>query len=698
MNIEIAKPGRMTQTGSSLLRLIQNNDMPLLDLLVRESIQNSLDAHNEDTAFVNVQYLTGQFESALFVRHLERIDVAMTRHYPNTRYTYLAIRDSNTVGLTGPLHYDDVTTNDYGNLLKLVYEISKPQEIEGAGGSWGLGKTVYFRVGIGMVLYYSRIKNDDRSFSSRLAVSMVENENAKDAIIPRLGSKAKRGIAWWGDPIGDNKTQPIRDTKQIAEILSIFGLQTYSGHDTGTTIVIPYIDSKKLLVNNVREYQDGSGNVIPPPYWSRNVDEYLDIAVQRWYAPRLENINYKYGPHLKVRINGSVCTCKASPFFQLVQKLYEVAITTPHDANIEWNGYSIIQKSIKPRSLLETSDAGRLVFVKVTKDQMLEGPPNNKNNPYVYADCERQNYNANPPIVMFCRKPGMLVSYETSGTWVDGITPTKYEEYIIGIFVLNSEVSFRSEIANRLPLEEYVRRCEKADHASWSDITLAGCNESNPRLIFKIKNQISNAISKAYEIPPLDGGIRKNMGLGKFFGDLLLPPVNFGTQPGNPIGGNGGGGEIVSRAQEATLRIDRKKINYRTDGKVEFPFRVDLQKKAARHGCEITAEVAVDTNTISATEWELWTNMMIPFKIASVHITEYGQDGHSRSQFAEYDGLVDHITVGTINIGKLETGQNSWYGIKVVGEEETSYTLKGWLVISSTDKTVKTSFKLGLRM
>ena len=34
MDIEIAEPGRMTQTGSSLLKLIQNNNMPVLDLAV----------------------------------------------------------------------------------------------------------------------------------------------------------------------------------------------------------------------------------------------------------------------------------------------------------------------------------------------------------------------------------------------------------------------------------------------------------------------------------------------------------------------------------------------------------------------------------------------------------------------------------------------------------------------------------------
>ena len=34
----------MTESGSSLLRLIQNQNIPVLDLLVREAFQNSLDA------------------------------------------------------------------------------------------------------------------------------------------------------------------------------------------------------------------------------------------------------------------------------------------------------------------------------------------------------------------------------------------------------------------------------------------------------------------------------------------------------------------------------------------------------------------------------------------------------------------------------------------------------------------------------
>ena len=168
MKIEIAEPGRMTQSGSSLLKLIQNNNMPILDLLVRESIQNSLDAKNDTDPYVTVDFFTGEFNKISLNKELEGITETLNRKYWKDTYKFIAVRDSNTVGLTGKLHYDEVTDNQYGNLLKLIYEISKPQEAEGAGGSWGLGKTVYFRVGIGLVVYYSRILNEEGIYESRL--------------------------------------------------------------------------------------------------------------------------------------------------------------------------------------------------------------------------------------------------------------------------------------------------------------------------------------------------------------------------------------------------------------------------------------------------------------------------------------------------------------------------------------------------
>ena len=99
MKIEIAEPGRMTQTGSSLLKLIQNNNMPALDLLVRESIQNSLDARKENSRYVEVDYLTGKFNSEKLSQELEGITSSLRKRFPEKQYDFIAVRDFNTVGL-----------------------------------------------------------------------------------------------------------------------------------------------------------------------------------------------------------------------------------------------------------------------------------------------------------------------------------------------------------------------------------------------------------------------------------------------------------------------------------------------------------------------------------------------------------------------------------------------------------------------
>ena len=128
MKIEIAEHERMSESGSSLLRLIQNQDIPLLDLLVRESIQNSLDAANKTANSVEVDLSVGEFESRKLNENLEKISDALNRKYPRQRCKYIAIRDSRTSGLTGPIRYSEVRANEFGNLLKLVYEICKPQQ------------------------------------------------------------------------------------------------------------------------------------------------------------------------------------------------------------------------------------------------------------------------------------------------------------------------------------------------------------------------------------------------------------------------------------------------------------------------------------------------------------------------------------------------------------------------------------------
>lgn len=691
MKIEIAEPGRMTQSGSSLLRLIQNNDMPLLDLFVRESVQNCLDAHREGVSSVHVDFLSGYFDSEMFLQHLDGVKDAMEARFPEKRYRFLAIRDSSTTGLPGPLHYKDVIGNDYGNLLKLIYEISKPQQNEGAGGSWGLGKTVYFRIGIGMVMYYSRIQ-ENGTYESRLAVSMVEDETKDDSIIPKFNGMTKRGIAWWGESVpgeGNNHTQPLQDEKAIERILKIFSIAPYENDETGTTIVIPYIDDQKLLSSNRIEYETANGTQINPA-WRRSIEDYLLIAVQRWYAPRLWNSDYMHGPSLHATVNGNKCTVEGEPFFMLLQSLYNAAATATKSDDFIKSGIEIHVREINTRRLLERSCAGHVAFAKVSDAMLLELPPNNKPLPYIYANKELHETNSNPPLITFCRKPGMIVSYETNSNWADGIDKTVCGEYVIAFFVLDSKVRFKKEACGDLSLEEYIRKAELADHASWKDMTLMGCNTVAPRIVQRIQNGVTKEITKQFAEKPVAQKSHTNIGLGKLFGDILLPPVNFGHLPGGGSIGGGGGNDTQS-IKGIKLTINQKKVVYNSDGTIDFPVSVTVAAKASKDTNQLVMTVAMDTSPITAAEWEEWTDKEISFSIRNFFIKGYtAADKGTVQTFGKEN---EEIRIGDCTLAKLRTGSGHWYGISMTCTETHDYTLKGIVRVSSNDRVLKIGFK-----
>ena len=527
MRIEIAQHGRMSESGSSLLRLIQNQDMPLLDLLVREAIQNSLDAAN-GKAFVNVDFSVRPFDSKALSRQLEGITEKLDQRFSGKSYDSLIISDSNTVGLTGPVRYEDVRGQDFGNCLKLIYEICKPQTNEGAGGSWGLGKTIYFRIGIGLVIYYSRILQDGK-YKSRLAACLVEDETKKNSMIPS-SEGVKRGIAWWGDaPWRRKTTVPIENERDIAKVLSVFNVRKYQNEETGTTIIIPYINASTLLQevyakNDEAEYK---------PYWAKSVEAYLKVAVQRWYAPRILNTSYN-GAYLRPSIhNALIKVTELLPLFRVIRELYIKAVTgsVSEDSILAEEGADVHADDIRTREVFVrgTSSAGKFVYLKLSAAQLKMNPPENQKSPYQQVTNRViPMENGNTPIIMYTRKPGMIVGYDFNGSWTHRMPKASEQEYIIGLFVANSSNRLEGILDQKnenLTLEEYIRQGEKADHASWSDRNIGG---TNPRVISKVQAGIIRTISAQYKEKPAETVERKSTGLSHALANILLPSTDFG--------------------------------------------------------------------------------------------------------------------------------------------------------------------------
>lgn len=687
MKIEIAEPGRMTQSGSSLLKLIQNNKTPVLDLLVRESVQNSLDAHKADAKSVTVEFCTGTFSSASLGNELEGIGAALSKRFPDDKCQYLAVCDSDTVGLTGEMDVQNVKDNNYGNLLKLVYEICKPQEAEGAGGSWGLGKTVYFRIGIGLVIYYSRIYEGNGKYSSRLAASFVENETNPNAMIPQYKGLTRRGIAWWGETIRENTTVPVTDENYIRKFLDIFGISPYTGDKTGTSIIIPYINSDTLLANNRIDYADVIEDHLSP-YWYSSLESYLRIAVQRWYAPRLCNPSYPYGAFLRVLVNGKgISADSMEPVFKTVQALYNRANHVEPDDFLSENNIEVSHGDAIVKKFLDDTIAGNVACTKITRDVLGMEVPHNKPEPAVYFNCEVTDKTTNRPLIFYVRKPGMIVSYETVSAWTAGIPSTNKNEYILGIFVLNSPNRFKVDDRPVESLEEYVRKSEMADHTSWNDWTDL---HFNPRIISKIQKYVTKIVGGEYADEDVEHQPKENSELSRYLGDLVLPPDGFGnganTPPKKPGGGTGKKGQ-----KKFAFSIISSDIKYCADQMiVPIELKTASNKKIRHTAFEM--QIDSESGKIGLNEWQSELRLNAPFSIEEVGIFVDTIDGEKTGALLKVTREKPFVSYKDVGFTLRSTAEGSAYGIDITAADEHSMKIQFTACVHLVQRNVRPAF------
>ena len=578
MDIYVNPISKMGQTGSSLLKLIQNTTLPVIDLIVREGLQNSLDAAIPDVRTVQGNFITGTCERQRVDAIFTGITEALKDAIPGDKMDFMALRDKGTTGLTGPLKEADYKDgNDRGNLRKLIYEICQAQTGADKGGSWGLGKTVFFRAGIGIVMYYSRIYTG-KKYEERLAATLIENDLDKGSLLRRANLKNGHlfsGVAWWGEKDDKaNDTWPLTNIAEIHEILDVFGIEPYTDEETGTTVIVPYIDRHKLCAD---ANTAGIGSILEN--WT--LEDFISMAVQRWYLPRLYNPQYQYGANLDFRLNGKKYRAsEREPFFTIMQDLYN---------NAAKDGIQI-----KVQSAFEGTGkyAGYLNIEKITRDDL-----GHSMTPHLLINKpEEGDADDVPPIVAFCRKAGMVINYDTDGAWTARVPHTHKGEYLVAFFVLNSDIELSG--TNHMTLDSYIRGAELADHMNWYDRPLGG----RPCTI--VSRMQKNAAKKLLEYTKPkenDNELKSDSRLQKKLGELLLPPTGFGKAPKNGAGNNNGGKGHASGKHGPDM--SPVSVHYSYDNTLLLSWSVVLN----RYVKNITQELSVRTATgavIHAQEWE----------------------------------------------------------------------------------------------
>ncbi|CAM5220976.1 hypothetical protein UACE39S_00985 [Ureibacillus acetophenoni] len=595
----------MSHDGGKILSSLQNNYLPLIDIVVREAIQNSLDATIDGHSSTLVDFKIDKFNSEQLAPNFEEVEHLLLNKYPG-KQDFIAISDSNTYGLTGDYTSTDFRVLDKSNFHKLVFGIGKNQDKEGAGGSWGYGKTSYFRLGVGIVIYYTRIKSDI-GYEERLIASIIEDPSKGERLLPNN----ERGIAWWGEFAEDgDRIYPITNSEEIGKILSIFGLKNYEGSVTGTTIIIPYL--------NKFQHQAVDEDVLKFP-WEYTREDSIRMAVQRWYFPRIWNEIYNKqlgNSFLDCRVNDVTIhpVTNLEPIFKIYQDLYSSALLGKP-----------ITKSIKVEAIklghngLENSKEpiGYVAFREVSREELMMNPPENKPSGLAYLGVKDRIKieNHTSKVIAYGRKPGMVVEYSVDGPWLEGDITLKDGNILLGYFVPNSNAKLAESFQKNgfITVESYLRSIESSDHAEWEDAV-------DITLVTRMKSYTSRAIKNVYQNTEelLNSSVTSS--LSRKFGALLMPPKNFGKTSARqqlPGGAGGKSGSGANRLRGSDISVIRSiPINEQS---VEVIFKAFVKKQSKNN---IIIQVLTQDQKMDKEAWYkvMSDTIPYPFEIDKVYI------------------------------------------------------------------------------
>lgn len=676
--------------GSVTLKSLQNDNIPELDLLVREAIQNSSDAalQEADDSFT-VKFNTGTFVPARFNTNLSGIESILDEMFPGETADFLEIRDTKTQGLTGPLRIDDMLSDDHGNFFKLIFDTGKKQTQVGAGGNWGFGKSVYYRVGMGIVVFYSRIKIEG-GYESRLIITLVENEENPDAILAKINPRSA-GKAWWGIKEGKDDFLPITDDELILEILNVFGIPPFRPNETGTSIIIPYIDKQKLLKNIIPEEANISDDIRARCTWASNFEEYLTLAIQKWYAPKIQNQHLKEFCNkkwLRVYVNNKPIRYDTMlPFFKLVQELYTIAIAKTYNADYqsEWLSDAICS-AVPIRNYFDTSEnsstAGYVAAIRINTEDMYGGQ--NYMDPCIYTRHFENDPDINEPIVMYSRDPGMVIEYTIAGPWVKGITsPERSDEYIFAFFVPITTKKLKADLSEKkfadMELGEYLRECEASDHMGWKD-------PANMQVVERIqKNTVNQICGKIVSVKTGQIEATASKLSGKL-GRKLLPRIGYGRVPGGGGSGGSGGGSKINNVE---FNIISRYITG-SELTLEYELKLTQGKKTA----EFTVLIDSEGGLIDPKAWQNDIGTEFPVEFTEVTIRSLSSTTEQEKLFTDVFCSKDRIRMKNQYIElNLDNVDEVCAGFKIVSNI-SSPVIKGKMKLKTADKKYRPSFKI----
>lgn len=525
-------------------------------LLIRESLQNSLGAAIQGSPEVQVEFRLSDWKSediGVFLdtltgsgfcddarpetrAALNRFRYSASMHEERLRRSHspvriLEIRDEGTVGLNG--RYNDSESNFH----RLVCRCGATQGASGKGGSQGVGKSVYFAAGEGVVVFYSRFRDADGALKSRLTVLCAEDyqptKNHHNWFSEYEGQQpddcrgpANLGLMRW---LSTQDAAPFElrpecgedaDSCFVTKLLSSLGVKPFEGEQTGTSIVIPFV-------------RDG--------VFGDDFDEFANL-IRMYYAPRLApcpdrfksrqdipawlNVVYRGPDHVERRV-----TVVEDSVAELVRNLFFSAMD---GRELSWRGFPIIVRAAKSETLDQT--LGHLAWIKVETSALSEWPMSLAEEDSSGSSFKTQFANPNP-MVLCVRRFGQILSWRQGKrkTWeLKKVAPPAGYSLIPMFVPTNTLVPRWLGEPLRSNADDVLRSVETGVHDAW-EFALRAKNDVKDHKaneIYKAFRQTYKELESSVDVPVAEKTVSQ---FAPNFTSLL------GAR-GNPDGGSGGGG------------------------------------------------------------------------------------------------------------------------------------------------------------
>lgn len=224
--------------------------------LVRESIQNSLDAQIDDSKPVKLVFRFGEIDFDRLKNYMNGSNDSLVSHLKACGKTvkegktkYLVIEDFNTEGLTGPIdnmEFDDEGNPVSGNFIGFWWSEGLSDKRRGSGGSHGVGK-IKLSTSSNLNCFLALTNRADDKKGLVIGYCQLKYHS--------FDKKQYKGYARYGKLIENNRIFPYdsnepEDEKIINQFKFDFDLKR--NRESGLSVVIPEVYDEINIENVIR--------------------------------------------------------------------------------------------------------------------------------------------------------------------------------------------------------------------------------------------------------------------------------------------------------------------------------------------------------------------------------------------------------------------------------------------------------------